>query len=133
MLMIAMAFAAQATVLPELPWTYVSAEAARQTPCPVAVSAPPHPERFPNSLLVGAWMLRTERGRLSCRFHQIEAGHCNLGDPGRLVVEQGDATTIYDIPNGAAAEFEIRDGRYACRIGRRIRTHGDTIVPNRER
>ncbi|WP_313102480.1 hypothetical protein [Brevundimonas sp.] len=133
MLMIAMAFAAQTTVLPELPRTYVSAEAARQTPCPVAVSAPPHPERFPNSLLIGAWMMRTERGTLSCRFHQTEAGHCNLRDPGRLVVEQGDATTIYDIPNGADVEFEARDGRYACRIGRRIRTHGDTIVPNRER
>jgi len=39
MLMIAMAFAAQATVLPDRPWTYVSAEEARQTPCPAAVPA----------------------------------------------------------------------------------------------
>ncbi|MGO4409779.1 MULTISPECIES: hypothetical protein [unclassified Brevundimonas] len=133
MLTIVMALAAQATVVPDLPWTYVPAEAAGQVPCPVAISAPAHTERFPNRLLVGAWMLRTERGTLSCRFHQTEAGHCNFGSPGHLVVEQGDATTIHDIPNGSAVELEIRDGRYACRIGRRIRTHGDTIVPNRER
>lgn len=120
----------QATVLPDLPLTYVPAEAAGQVPCPVAASAPAHPERFPNRLLVGSWMLRTERGTLSCLFHQTEAGHCSFGSPGHLVVEQGDATTIYAIPNGSAVEFEIRDGRYACRIGRRIRTHGDTIVPN---
>lgn len=133
MLTIVLAMAAQATVLPDLPRTYVPAEAAGQIPCPVALGEPALPVRFPNRLLVGAWMLRTEGGTSSCLFHQTDAGHCTFASPGRLVVEQGDANTIYDIPDGSAVELEIRDGRYACRIGRRIRTHGDTIVPNRER
>lgn len=132
MLMIVMALAAQATVVPDLPWTYVPAEAAGQIPCPIILAAPAQPERFPNRLLVGGWMLRTEGGTSSCLFHQTEAGHCTFASPGHLVVEQGDTTTIYDIPDGSAVELEIRDGRYACRIGRRIRTHGDTIVPDSE-
>ncbi|RZJ00824.1 MAG: hypothetical protein EON90_05705 [Brevundimonas sp.] len=133
MLTIVMALAAQVAVAPDLPLTYVPAGAAGQIPCPVALAAPAHPQRFSNRLLVGGWMLRTEGGTSSCLFHQTEAGHCTFGSPGHLIVEQGDATTIHDIPEGSVVELEIRDGRYACRIGRRIRTHGDTIVPDRER
>ncbi|RZJ02700.1 MAG: hypothetical protein EON89_14360 [Brevundimonas sp.] len=133
MLTILVALAAQAAVAPDQHWSYVPAEAAGQIPCPVALAAPAASERFPNRLLVGDWMLRTEGGTSSCLFHQTDAGHCTFGSPGRLVVEQGDATTIYDIPDGSVVELEIRDGRYACRIGRRIRTHGDTIVPERDR
>ena len=130
MLAIAIALAAQVAVEPDQHWHYVSAEAAGQVPCPVAITAPAHPDRFPNRLLLGTWMLRLEKGTLSCVFQQTDAGHCTFRDPGHLVVEQGDVTTFHEIPNGSDVEFEMRDGRYACRVGRRIRTHGDTIVPN---
>jgi hypothetical protein len=85
---------------------------------------------FLNRLLIGDWMLRTESGTTSCLFRTTDAGYCTFGRPGYLVVEQSGVPTIYDISKGAGAELEIRDGRHACRMGRRIRTHGDTIVPN---
>lgn len=110
--------------------TYVPIEGSRQTPCPIAATVPAHPERFPNRLLVGDWTLSAERGTFRCRFHTTDAGYCTFANPGVLVVELRGVPTLYDIPNGA--ELEIRDGRHACRMGRRIRTHGDTIVPNRE-
>ena len=130
MLMIIMALAAQATVLPDVPRSYVSAEGAGQRPCQVVTGEPPLSERFQNRLLVGDWTLRTERGTSSCSFHQTDAGRCGLDSPGHLAVERGDAKTVYVIPDNSAVELEIRDGRHACRIGRRVRTHGDTIVPN---
>lgn len=128
---VAIALAPQATIIGDLPMHYVPIEATGQIPCPIAATAPAHPERFPNRLLVGNWMLRTERGTTSCIFHTTDAGYCGFGNPGHLVLEQSGVPTIYDIPNGSGAELEIRDGRHACRMGRRIRTHGDTIVPNR--
>ena len=126
----AIALAPQATVLGDMPLHYVPIEATGQIPCPAAAAAPAHPERFPNRLLVGDWTLSAERGTYRCSFHTTDAGYCMFGSPGTLVVELSGVPTVYDIPNGA--ELEIRDGRHACRMGRRIRTHGDTIVPNRD-
>lgn len=122
----------QATVIGELPLSYVPLEATGQTPCPVAATAPAHPERFPNRLLVGDWILSAERGTIRCSFDTTDAGYCTLGKAGHLVISYRGAATAYDISSSPGAELEMRDGRHACRIGRRLRTHGDTIVPNRE-
>lgn len=120
----------QATVVGELPFHYVPLAATGQTACPITSSTPARLENFSNRLLIGDWMLRTESGTTSCLFRTTDAGYCTFGRPGYLVVEQSGVPTIYDISKGAGAELEIRDGRHACRMGRRIRTHGDTIVPN---
>lgn len=129
MLIEAMVFAAQLAAESDMLMTYVPAEAVGQTPCAVAASPPEHPHRLPNGWLFGSLMLRTEKGTSGCLFHQVGAGHCTFASPGHLVVEFDDKTTVYDIPDGSSVEFEFRHERFACRIGQRIRTHGDTIVP----
>jgi hypothetical protein len=125
----ALASAEQHSVVPEMLWTYVPAEASGQFPCPSISPTLTHREKFSNSLLIGDWLIRTEKGSIRCNFRQTSGGRCTFGSPGYLVIEQGDAITVYDIADRSPVEFEIRDGRHACRIGRRIRTHGDTIVP----
>lgn len=126
----AIAMPPQATVVGDLPLTYVPVEATGQTSCPVATTVPAHPERLPNMLLVGDWILRTDKGTTRCMFHTADAAYCTFGGPEHLVVDLNGVRIIYDIPRGSGAELEFRDGRHACRIGPRIRTHGDTIVPN---
>lgn len=108
---------------------YVPAEDVGQMPCPIAATPPEHPERLPNSWLFGDLRIRSEKGLTNCWFQQLEAGRCGFGDPGFLVVAFHGETVIYDIPDDSSVDFEFRDKRFACRIGRRIRTHGDTIVP----
>ncbi|WP_147399858.1 hypothetical protein [Brevundimonas sp. LPMIX5] len=125
----ALASAEQHSIVPEMLWTYVRAEASGQVPCPSIAPTLTHREKFANSLLIGDWLIRTEKGSIRCNFHQTSGGRCTFGSPGYLVIEQGDAITVYDIADRSPVEFEIRDGRHACRIGRRIHTHGDTIVP----
>jgi hypothetical protein len=125
----AVASSEQHSVVPKMLWTYVPAEASGQVPCPSIAPTLTHREKFSNSLLIGNWLIRTEKGSIRCTFHQTSAGRCTFGSPGYLVIEQGNAITVYDIADRSSVEFEIRDGRHACRIGRRIRTHGDTIVP----
>lgn len=110
--------------------TFVPAADAGQIDCPLADPLAQTAPETANHLTVGAQTLRTSSGVSDCRFHQVDQGHCWLENPGRLTVERNGAATTYDIPEGATVEFEARGGLHACRIGRRIRTHGSTIIPD---
>lgn len=104
-----------------------------QTPCPV-VQAPADADDwrkiFRNIFVVGEFAVRVTEGSSSnCIFDASGNGRCLLTDPRTFEVIIGAEQAWYEAPANEQIEIEVYEGRYVCMVGRRIRTHGDFLIP----
>jgi len=111
---------------------YVPPHPPETVPCPLA---PVQKElvygRHFNRVSVGDVFIETDQGSVNCSQQYVGSMYCTFPRARVLTVQQGEHPIVrYEIPRGARVTFESRDGRHACRLGRWIRTHGDTIVPD---
>ena len=111
---------------------YVPPRPPETRPCPLAaVQEGLQHNRDYNRVSVGDVFIESERGNVDCSGSYEGGMYCSFPGARILTVQQGERPVVrYDIPRGAMVTFESRDGRHACRLGRWIRTHGDTIVPD---
>lgn len=111
---------------------YVSPHPPETVPCPLAAVQQElvHGRHF-NRISVGDVFIETDQGSVNCSQQYVGSMYCTFPRARILTVQQGEHPVVrYEIPRGARVTFESRDGRHACRLGRWIRTHGDTIVPD---
>ena len=104
-----------------------------QTPCPVVqppADADDWRKDFRNIFVVGDFAVRATDGSSSnCIFDRSGNGRCLLTDPRTFHVTSGTEQAWHEVPENEQVEIEVYEGRYVCMAGRRIRTHGDFLIP----